>query len=423
MIARTTLLASAALLVACSASRRDYAEFDGAWEHTATREESRALEIAPGGALAIEIARGDVVVRCQRGSAAALVATYTVQAATADRAAAHLPECGVAVDVAGGRVKISEVHGALGGDVRVRVDIAILVPAGVEVEAVTEAGRVVLDGGAIGLGPCVARSGLGDVEVVGARGGATAEAEIGDATISASEGGVVTARSGRGDVRVEGVEADRAEASATTGAVLVASTRATTIRATATNGSVDLHDVVGAVEATCSSGDLTLADCAVTGADLLTGYGSVRADRIAGDIDATSTSGPIVLTDVAGHMRIDCGYGAVRVSGALTGLVARSGSGDVRATALPGSVLPEEGWSLRSDLGDVELRLPRGLGASLDARTSRGAVACELPIALEAGAAPRRLRLRGAVAGGGPRVLIETGSGDVSVLGLAGAAP
>jgi hypothetical protein len=416
LLARAILLTTLITLAACGAARRDFREFDGTWEHAASHTETLPLPLVAGGALSVDLAAGNLVVRADANAAPSVRVTYEILAASSLDAQRLLPDCETSVLEEGDAIRVRTLFRGLPVGARARAHLSIVVPPGVSVEARADAGDVLLDGGTVGLGPARAIASAGDAEVTGAHGGAHVEAKTGSARAAGCTGGEVTVSANEGHASVEGVQAERVEAATSSGRVLVADSRAEVFRATSDSGAVELRDVIGAIEAACASGEVSLRDAAVPRAELKSGFGPVRAERVAGDVEATSTSGPIVLEDVAGSVRVSCGYGTVRISGALRSLDAHSGTGDVRAIALPGSAIPDSGWSLRSDQGHVVLSLPPGLGVSLDARTMHGEVSCDLPVALEAGAGPSLTHLRGAVEGGGPGVLLETGDGDIRVL-------
>ncbi len=141
-----------------------------------------------------------------------------------------------------------------------------------------------------------------------------------------------------------------------------------------------------------------------------TGSGYIRGAGIAGAITAGTGSGDVKLQQTAaGSARVDTGSGNVELEGLRGSLVARTGSGTITAEGAP-----EGGWSLSTGSGSVIVRLPANAAFDLDAHTSSGHVSADnLPITLQG--TIRRGQLRGKVRGGGPRIELETGSGNIRI--------
>ena len=86
----------------------------------------------------------------------------------------------------------------------------------------------------------------------------------------------------------------------------------------------------------------------------------------------------------------------------------------VVARADSGSVMSFP-WSIRTGDGSVEVDIPKGLKADLDAATRDGRISLSAPVSVEGEISNRRVR--GRLNGGGPELRIRTGDGHVRVRG------
>lgn len=125
------------------------------------------------------------------------------------------------------------------------------------------------------------------------------------------------------------------------------------------DGSITVEDVTGAV--TMRSGD-----------------GSIVGLRVSGDVRATTDDGSIRLRETTGKVDVETQDGSVVVNGTFTALRAKTGDGSVRIAAEKGSAV-ESDWLIETDDGSVEVRLPEGLAADVDAATSDGSIRSSYP--------------------------------------------
>jgi DUF4097 and DUF4098 domain-containing protein YvlB len=113
--------------------------------------------------------------------------------------------------------------------------------------------------------------------------------------------------------------------------------------------------------------------------DVSTGSGDVRARELATSAVIKNSNGDTWVGSAAGDLRISAANGSIAVDRAQASVVAKSSNGDVRLGEVArGSVV------LETALGDLEVGIPEGTPAWLDARSTAGRV----ENALEAGTAP-----------------------------------
>ena len=158
------------------------------------------------------------------------------------------------------------------------------------------------------------------------------------------------------------------------------------------------------------SGDLRLRDLA-GGLRVHTGSGNVEAREIDGAFTGEAGSGDIQLDEKGpGNVQVRTGSGDIRLRGVKGELRVEAGSGDVEAEGSQAGT-----WELRTGSGNVEVRLPSDAAFDLDATTSSGELVVDHPVTMTVQGDVRgsRRSVNGKVRGGGPQVLIHTGSGDV----------
>jgi putative adhesin len=142
-------------------------------------------------------------------------------------------------------------------------------------------------------------------------------------------------------------------------------------------GTVQL-DEVSATNVKTGIGDITV-ERATGHAELISGSGDVRAGELGATAVIKNSNGDTWVGSVAGDLRVQAANGSIAVDHAGASVVAKSSNGDVRLGSVArGSVV------LETSLGDLEVGIPDGVPAYLDAR----AVAGRVQNSLEPGSAP-----------------------------------
>jgi hypothetical protein len=142
-------------------------------------------------------------------------------------------------------------------------------------------------------------------------------------------------------------------------------------------GTVQL-DEVSAPNVKTGIGDISV-ERATGHAELTSGSGDVRAGELGATAVIKNSNGDTWVGSVAGDLRVSAANGSIAVDHAAASVVAKSSNGDVRLGSVArGSVV------LETSLGDLEVGIPEGVPAYLDAR----AVAGRVQNSLEPGSAP-----------------------------------
>ena len=137
-------------------------------------------------------------------------------------------------------------------------------------------------------------------------------------------------------------------------------------------------DEVAAPSLKTGIGDITV-ERATGHAELTAGSGDIRARELDASAVIKNSNGDTWIGSAAGDVRIQAANGSIAVDLARASVVAKSSNGDVRLGEVArGTVV------LETSLGDLEVGIPEGVAAWLDARSTAGRV----QNALEAAAAP-----------------------------------
>jgi hypothetical protein len=165
------------------------------------------------------------------------------------------------------------------------------------------------------------------------------------------------------------------------------------------------------VKAATGNGDL---DIAGAGDEVVaaTGNGQVGISGTTGTVKASTGNGRVTIEGAEGKVDATTGNGAVRVATASGPVSASSGSGDIEVSirALDRS----SDMSFSTGNGRVDLLLPKGFGAEVEAGTGNGEVTTDFPIQLRGGRLNPH-RLRGTIGDGGGHLTISSGNGDISL--------
>jgi DUF4097 and DUF4098 domain-containing protein YvlB len=369
-------VAAIGVTAACVVHAGRSMSFGSVFENQASRAEERALEVASGGRLEIDLLAGNVRITSSAGSAASMNAKITASGSTDEEAKQLLAETKLEVESVDGGVRVRlasperenrwfHTHSA-------SADLEIRLPDGVRLDVRTK---------------------LGDVGAKGAF-------------------GATTARSSYGKVRVRGVEGDL-EATSSSGDVEVEEARGARVVAKSSYGSVGVRKCQAEdLEVRSGSGDLAVEDWKGARATIQTSYGKIDARKMTGNVEAKSSSGDVGIDDVDGAVTARSSYGAVRVSGVLSALEVDSSSGDVSVTARSGSRIDGE-WTIATSYGKAKLVVPPDLAFDVDAKTNYGEISSSLQVATDGSAKASSKSLKGKVHGGGGVVRIHCTSGDV----------
>jgi Putative adhesin len=161
------------------------------------------------------------------------------------------------------------------------------------------------------------------------------------------------------------------------------------------------------LNAATGSGDVT-DDGVGANVRLSTGSGSIHATGLQGGFTISTGSGNIYAEQIGtGDVKADTGSGSIELKNLHGGLNAETGSGNIKAAGTPSAP-----WRLHTGSGSVEIWT--GPSAfTLEAHTGSGRIHSDREISTQG--TMERQHVTGKIAGGGPTVHIETGSGSIRI--------
>ncbi len=147
--------------------------------------------------------------------------------------------------------------------------------------------------------------------------------------------------------------------------------------------SVDAHTTAGPIRVRDVGGEVTAE----------AGAGPIDVDRVSGPVSARTLGGPVSVDEAGGDVRARTLGGPVRVRGVRGDAELRTVGGPIHASHVDGRVVARAGagpitvhfgarpaGSLETAAGAIDVRLPEGVGAELDAAARLGRVAVDRAI-------------------------------------------
>jgi hypothetical protein len=147
--------------------------------------------------------------------------------------------------------------------------------------------------------------------------------------------------------------------------------------------------------------------------ELHSGDGNIRIQDVKGVLQLETGDGDIETRSTDGSIRAHTGDGNIDVDGVYAALELRTGDGNIVAEARTGSKM-ESQWLLRTGDGNIELRVPDGFSADLDAQTGDGQVTLDFPVVVQG--AFKQSSIRGKMNNGGLTLELHSGDGNISLL-------
>jgi DUF4097 and DUF4098 domain-containing protein YvlB len=165
---------------------------------------------------------------------------------------------------------------------------------------------------------------------------------------------------------------------------------------------LDLHSGDGNVHSGPVSGHIQID----------TGDGNIDSNGLHGDLHLHTGDGHIEGNDFDGNLSADTGDGHITIRGRFDVLYLKSGDGSIQAEVQPGSKIAS-GWTLHTGDGHINLKLPDGFAAELDAHTGDGHISLDFPVTVSGSISESRIH--GKMNGGGGMLALTSGDGSIRV--------
>ena len=159
------------------------------------------------------------------------------------------------------------------------------------------------------------------------------------------------------------------------------------------------------------------------------GNGDIAINGAGSEVNASTGNGRVLVSATTGRVKASTGNGQITVEGARGQVTASTGNGDVRVATSSGPVNASSGngdidvsmnrmtqaseMRFSTGSGRIVLAVPEGFGADFEGTTGSGEIRSEIPIRIEGRSS--RYRLRGQLGDGGERLVMSSGSGDITI--------
>ncbi len=283
----------------------------------------------------------------------------------------------------------------------------------------------------------------GDIDIGDLRGDVSARTSGGDVNVGNVTESLVRVHTSGGDVTVKG--GGRETKVSTSGGDIEIRDARGAVDATTSGGDITIGGTTGEVSVKTSGGDIEIehasgsTEAITSGGDIRVGRttgdvrvktsgGDIRIEHANGAVDAHTSGGDVTIDNAEGSLKAGTSGGDIKISNATGGGVSASTSGgdiEARLTASVGAL--EEDWFLQSSGGELTIRIPENLPATLEAeiQLERSWSGRDQDYQIDSdfdldeqednGRNRRTIRATGDINGGGNLIRLETSGGDIQI--------
>ncbi|MGO8699735.1 MAG: DUF4097 family beta strand repeat-containing protein [Limisphaerales bacterium] len=181
------------------------------------------------------------------------------------------------------------------------------------------------------------------------------------------------------------------------------------VKADTSGGGLHFTRVHGPLIGDTSGGGISVMDCGGAirihtsggGIQVVGGNGSLEGGTSGGRVTVKNFGGPVSVKSSGGGMTIE------KIGGKVNASTSGGSISAVLLSPVPGDV------ALSTSGGGVTVMAPEDAVFNIDAETSGGGVTCDLPATVQG--KMKHNKLKGAVNGGGPAVVLRTSGGGIQI--------
>ncbi len=272
-------------------------------------------------------------------------------------------------------------------------------------------------------GIVVATTSGGDISAKRIKQNATLTTSGGDIDLEEIQGDVKAATSG-GDLTLREIDGN-VSASTSGGDIIVEKNTAKVVVQTS-GGDIELYDVGAEVKASTSGGDIVVRRSKGS-VKLSTSGGDIKLIDIKGKVSAVTSGGDIEATTVMEGIKAATSGGDIELRDIRGFIKATTAGGDLFAEMTLEDFSKDHHISMKTAGGEIELRIPEKLPATINARlkiTSRARedydIVSDFPISIkkEKQGWDEIITATGKINGGGDVIELKTVNGNISILKL-----
>jgi hypothetical protein len=143
---------------------------------------------------------------------------------------------------------------------------------------------------------------------------------------------------------------------------------------------------------------------------VVSGNGRVDVTDAGADVSASSGNGDVTVRDAAGRVTVRSGNGRVEVTTSGGPVSASTGNGEIDVRM--GRVTQDSDMHFSTGNGTITITLPAAYAGELDASTGHGTIASDFPLQVIGRLSREHVHAQIGT-GGGARLRLETGNGDL----------
>ncbi len=204
----------------------------------------------------------------------------------------------------------------------------------------------------------------GDIDVGDLRGDVLAHTSGGNVNIGNVTEASIQVHTSGGDISVRG--GGRETKVSTSGGDIKIRTARGAVDARTSGGDIKISNTTGGVTATTSGGDITIG-AAMGGVTAKTSGGDVTIDGVRGEVDVHTSGGDVEIDHAEGNLKASTSGGDITIGNATGGVTAKTSGGDIEAGLKANVSALEKEWSLQSTGGELTIRIPEDLSATVEA--------------------------------------------------------
>lgn len=347
-------------------------------------EIKKNFNVKPGGLLDVDGVRGSVRIETWKKSEVSIVVR------TRERGSQQLSERNVHLE----KQRNTIVIGGGKGQSDMNLEYNIRVPDAFDIEIDSK-------GGSVEIGDTLE----GRIEV-DSSGGSILIGDVDGSVNVATSGGSISVGSVTGESIMD-----------TAGGSIDLAQGGTRVNADTSGGSITIGPSAGEVVVDTSGGSISVA-YAKGDVTADTSGGSITLMGSDGDVNADTAGGSIHISDVKGSIVADTNGGGIKIRGAQGSVSADTNVGNISLEFIEPKPVKGTSIELSTNYGSINLALPSAIEANLsvevnNSRRGDNEIDSEFPLTIERRA--RNIEATGAINGGGHKISLDTGYGNVQI--------
>jgi DUF4097 and DUF4098 domain-containing protein YvlB len=218
--------------------------------------------------------------------------------------------------------------------------------------------------------------------------------------------GPVKMRSSGGNLKTGKID-ESVQANTSGGAISVAAAKTVTLETS--GGNIEVGTIAGDVSVNTSGGGIRI-DNSKGNVVAKTSGGNIRVGEVTGNAELNTSGGSIAVKHVGGKLDASSSGGNIEIASADSPSVVKTSGGAIQVNL---TKQPTGDVHIETAAGSIILSAPATIAVDIDAKTSAGNINSDLPVTVQG--KHNRSSLVGKVNGGGPKLVLITHGGNITI--------